>query len=141
MTRRLLALAALAVIPLAAQPSGAGFTAASTSAPSTFTTAADFNTVAVSFADPGSPRTGTVALSATASSDRGIAKVTFQCAPAGGSTWTDACTATAAPYTCDWSTAGVEGTFDLRAVARDTAGYERTAVTRHARRRQRRRPP
>lgn len=128
MSRRLLLLAALAAVPLAAQPSGAGFTATSTHATSTFATAADFNTVAVALADPGSPRAGTIALSATAGSERGIAKVTFQYAPAGGSAWADACTATSAPYTCNWNTAGVDGVFDVRAVARDGAGYERAAV-------------
>jgi hypothetical protein len=128
MSRRLLGLAVLALIPLGIQPSSAAFTATSTNTPSTFTTAADFNTVTVDLTDPGSPRSGTIALSATATSDRGIARVTFQHAPAGGSTWTDACVATSAPYTCDWNSAGVQGTFDVRAVARDTAGYERTAV-------------
>jgi hypothetical protein len=69
-----------------------------------------------------------VTLQATASSDRGIDHVTFQSAPAGTTTWTDACTATAAPYSCDFDTAGVaDGSRDLRAVAVDQAGYQRTA--------------
>ena len=128
MTRRLLALATLALLPLAALPSRASFVASSTNAAGTFTAAADFNTVAVALNDPGTPRKGTVALSATASSDRGIAQVAFQHAPAGGATWTDACVDTVAPYTCDWSTAGHDGLRDLRAVARDAAGYERASL-------------
>src|SRR5205085_10876114 len=83
---------------------------------------------AVSLADPGSPLRGTVALSATAASDRGIASVTFQSAPAGSGAWTDACPAdTGAPYTCPWATPA-DGTYDLRAVAADNAGYTRTSV-------------
>ena len=40
-----------------------------------FVAAADFNTVAVSITDPGTPLRGTVALQATASSERGIERV------------------------------------------------------------------
>ena len=128
MSRRLLFLAALALVPLGVQPSRATFVASATSGASSFATAADFNTVAVALADPGSPLQGSVALSASASSDRGIARVRFQVAPTGTGTWTDACEATAAPYTCAWDTAGDDGLLDVRAVARDIAGYERTAV-------------
>jgi hypothetical protein len=127
-TRRLLILGALALVPLAVQPSSASFVATSTNAASTFTTAADFNTVSVTLDPVATPLKGTVALSATATSDRGIAQVAFQHAPAGGSTWTDACVDTLAPYTCDWDTAGDDGMLDLRAVARDSAGYERVAL-------------
>ena len=132
--KRLLGLAALALVPLAAQPSAATFTAASTGAPSNFAAAADFNTVAVALDDPGTPRRGTVALHATASSDRGIAAVAFQAAPAGGSTWTTLCNDTTAPYDCDWATTGADdGLRDVRAVATDAAGHERGAA--HAARR------
>jgi hypothetical protein len=127
MTRRLLVLALLAAAPLAAQSSGATFTAVSANAPSTFTTAADFNTVSVAIDDPGSPLRGTVRLQATASSQRGIAWVRFEAAPAGGTGWTTICTDSAAPYECDWATSP-DGLRDVRAVARDAAGYERTAV-------------
>jgi hypothetical protein len=128
MTRRLLALGALAVLPLAAQPSGASFTAASTNAPSTFAAAADFNTVSVSLADPGSPLRGTVNLTTTAGSDRGIARVRFQVAAAGSGSWSDVCVDTDAPYACAWNTAGADGQRDVRALAQDTAGHERAAV-------------
>ena len=133
MTRRLLVLGALALVPLGVQPSQATFVASSTTAASTFATAADFNTVAVALDDPGTPLQGSVALAATASSDRGIERVRFQVSPAGAGTWADACEATAAPYTCAWDTNGDDGLVDVRAVARDTAGYERSA-TRTARR-------
>ena len=128
MTRRLLVLGALALVPLGVQPSQATFVASSTTAASTFATAADFNTVAVTLDDPGTPLQGGVALAATASSDRGIERVRFQVSPAGAGTWADACEATAAPYTCAWDTNGDDGLVDVRAVARDTAGYERIAL-------------
>ena len=54
-------------------------------------------TVAVSLTDPGTPLRGTVTLAAGAASDRGIASVRFQTAPAGTGTWADACAATSAP--------------------------------------------
>ena len=54
---RLLVLGALALVPLGVQPSQATFVASSTSAASTFATAADFNTVAVALDDPGALRT------------------------------------------------------------------------------------
>jgi hypothetical protein len=127
---RRLALLALAVAAIAAggvASSGATFTAASASPGTSFATAADFNTVAVSLADPGSPLRGTVALSATAASDRGIASVRFQYAPAGTSSWTDACTDATAPYSCSWGTPA-DGSYDVRALATDNAGYTRTST-------------
>jgi len=109
--------------------SGADFTVGSPSPGNTFVTAADFNTVAVSITDPGTPLRSTVPLQATASSDRGVASVQFQSSPAGAGTWTDACLATVAPYTCNWDSAGVvDGLRDLRAVAVDQAGYQRIAA-------------
>jgi chitinase len=115
-----------------ATASGADFTASSAS-PTTFTAAADFNTVAVSLADPGTNLQGTVTLSATASSNRGIGSVLIQAAPAGTTSWTDVCTDASAPYSCPWDTvAAGDGSYDLRAAATDSAGYSRTA-TRSAR--------
>ena len=66
----------------------------------TFTAAGDFNTVAVALTNPGSPLRGSVPVTATAASDRGITSVVFSTAPAGTGTWTVACTKTVAPYTC-----------------------------------------
>jgi chitinase len=116
-------------------PPGAGvasscadFTARSTSS-ATVTTAADFNTVAVSLTAIGSPLTGNVSLQATASSDRGIANVTFQYAPAGTTDWVDVCTDTTLAYGCMWNTPAIpDGTYDVRALATDIAGCARAAV-------------
>jgi Bacterial Ig domain len=123
------ALAALAVAGLDARPSGADFLGVSANRHDVFGAATDFNTVTASLADPGTPIQGTVALTATASSERGIADVTFQRAPAGGGSWTTICTAASAPYSCTFdSTAVTDGAYDLRALATDAGGYTRTAV-------------
>jgi hypothetical protein len=125
-----LALAAIlvAAVPAGITTSGATFVASSANPAASFATAADFNTVAVSLTDPGTPLHGTVTLAASAASDRGIASVRFQTSPAGAGTWADACTATVAPYTCSFDTTTVsDGLRDVRAVALDSAGYSRTA--------------
>jgi chitinase len=108
--------------------SGADYTATSPSPGNAFGAAADFNTVAVSLSDPGAALRGTVALAATASSERGIDRVRFQSSPAGIGAWADVCEDASAPYACAWDTAGVaDGSRDLRAVAVDQAGYQRSA--------------
>ena len=123
----LLALAALAaLLPLRMGESAATFVASSANPAASFATASDFNTVAVALSDPGAVLRGSVTLTATAASNRGIASVRFQRAGAGTSTWTDVCVDTVAPYTCAWNDA--DGLYDVRAVALDSAGYSRTAT-------------
>jgi Bacterial Ig-like domain/Bacterial Ig domain len=110
--------------------SGADFTHAAASPGNTFAASANFNTVAVTVTDPGAALHGTVALQSTATSERGIASVRYQSAPTGTTTWTDACTATTAPFSCNWNSAGVaDGMRDLRAIAVDQAGYQQTSAT------------
>jgi chitinase len=130
LARALMGLLVLAVlIPVGMQPSEATFVAASANPGATFTAAGDFNTVAVALADPGSPLRGSVPLTATAASNRGIVSVVFSTAPAGTGTWTVACTRTVAPYTCTFDTTAVaDGLRDVRAVATDNAGYTRTST-------------
>ena len=74
--------------------------------------------------DPGSPLRGTVTLAATASdADSGVARVVIQLAPNGTSSWQDACTLTAPPYSCRYSTTSLTGgAYVFRAVATDAAG-------------------
>ena len=86
--------------------------------------------------DPGSPLSGVVSLSAEASdADSGVAAVTIQRSPAGKASWSDVCTATAAPYACRFDTRTVaEGLYDLRAVAVDVAGNSATSNTAQNRR-------
>jgi chitinase len=126
MTRALLALLATLALGGGVAASGADFTASSSSPGSTFATAADFNTVAVSISAPAGPLTGAPTVSATATSDRGIASVRLQYAPTGTTDWAEICTADS----CAWNTAAVaDGGYDLRAVATDSAGYSRTSAT------------
>ena len=93
MKRVLAGLMLLAVLlPAGVMRSGATFVASTANPGATFAAAGDFNTVAVSLTNPGSPLRGSVAVSATAASDRGLASVVFQSAPAGTGSWTTACT-------------------------------------------------
>ncbi|MDQ4040656.1 MAG: signal peptidase I [Actinomycetota bacterium] len=78
----------------------------------------------VTMQDPGSPLTGTRTFSGGASdAGSGVASVKFQYRPSGGSAWSDACSATASPYSCAFNTAALaDGLYDLRALATDGAG-------------------
>ena len=78
-------------------------------------------TIAISNPASGATLTGTVPVTATASSPRGIASVTIQVRPSGG-TYTNLCTVTAAPYTCSWSTVPLYGAYQVRAVLDETTG-------------------
>jgi Bacterial Ig domain len=127
-------LAILVVLLAVALSGGVGrsqavFVASSAHPSQGFATAPVFNTVAVTLTNPGSPLRSTVTLSATATSpDRTIALVLFQSKRAGGA-WTDVCTDTEAPYSCAWDTvAAGDGSYDLRAVARDSNGYEQDST-------------
>jgi hypothetical protein len=61
--------------------------------------------------------------------------VRFQYAPAGTTTWTDACAATTSPYSCTWSTTALtDGLYDLRALATDNAGNATASATVSSRR-------
>lgn len=88
------------------------------------------NTVSsVSLADPGQYLTGTVTLNATANASAGITSVRIQRAPAGGTTWTDVCTDTTAPYSCAFDTKSVgDSSYDLRAQLVDTRGTITTSA-------------
>ena len=132
-------LACVALLLLAAglgvTSSGADFTVASASPANAFVAAADFNTVALTMNDPGTMLVGTVSLTSTASSERGIATVHYQTSPTGAGTWTDACVASASPWSCSLDTSTVtDGLRDVRAVATDAAGYQRTSAVFSSRR-------
>ncbi|KQO36757.1 hypothetical protein ASF05_07405 [Aeromicrobium sp. Leaf245] len=88
------------------------------------------NTVSsVSLADPGQYLTGTVTLTASANASAGITSVRIQRAPAGGTTWTDVCTDTTAPYSCAFDTKAVgDGSYDLRAQLVDVRGTTTTSA-------------
>ncbi|MEH3032666.1 MAG: Ig-like domain-containing protein [Aeromicrobium erythreum] len=83
----------------------------------------------VSVEDPGAYLNGTTTLRAGANASSGVTSVRIQRAPTGGSTWTDVCTTTTAPYTCSWDTTQVaDGGYDLRAVLLDGAGRTTTSA-------------
>ncbi|MUN63477.1 signal peptidase I [Kocuria sediminis] len=105
--------------------SSAAFTSASRTGQSTVRAAADWTPPKVTMTAPASTVTGTVTLSATATdAESGITGVEIQYQPAAGGTWETVCADTAAPYSCSWATAGVaDGSYALRAVATDQAGY------------------
>jgi signal peptidase I len=80
----------------------------------------------VTMQDPGSPLVGSKTFSGGASdAASGVASVKFQYRVSGGSTWSDACTATSSPYSCSFDTATLaDGVYDLRALATDAAGNQ-----------------
>ena len=80
--------------------------------------------------DPGAILSGTVSISAAASSTAGVASVRIQGATAGTTGWVDVCTDTSAPHTCTYNTNAVpDGLYDLRAVLTDGAGRVTTSAT------------
>jgi hypothetical protein len=84
---------------------------------------------AVALADPGTPMTGTKGLTATATDAVAVQSVSFERSPAGAGTWTQICLDTTTAYTCSFDTTTVtDGSYDLRAVALDTAGNQSTSV-------------
>jgi len=78
---------------------------------------------------PASPLSGTATLASTAAdADSGMAQVQYSYAPDGTSSWTAACTATNAPYSCTLNTTSiVDGTYSFRAISSDAAGNVSTA--------------
>lgn len=92
--------------------------------------AIDWTPPTVALQNPGSPVKDTVTLTASASdAETGVKDVSIQYFSASG-VWTSICIATAAPYSCAWNTKTVtDGTWSLRAVATDNAGYSATSTT------------
>ncbi|QCX28494.1 Ig-like domain-containing protein [Nocardioides jishulii] len=87
------------------------------------------NTVSSISVDGPDLMTGTVQVTAAASSTADVAQVRFQYAVDGSSTWTDLCTDTAAPWSCAWDTTTVpNGTYSLRAVMVDGLGRSLTSA-------------
>ena len=78
--------------------------------------------------DPGPYLSGTVTLTATASSTAGVASVRIQGRPAGTTVWSDVCTDTSSPYSCSYNTrAAPDGLYDMRAILTD--GLGRTTIS------------
>lgn len=84
----------------------------------------------VTMTNPGSPLSGTVTFSATAADTHsGVARVVIQYAITGTSTYSDLCTDTTSPYSCQVNTATLaDGSYSFRAVATDVAGSSTTSA-------------
>lgn len=108
--------------------SSAAFTATTANAANTFGTAADWVLPAATLVNPGTTVKGTVVLTADASdAGSGVRNVVIQYAPATTGTWVRLCTASSAPYSCNWNTAALpDGAYLLRATATDKAGLTTT---------------
>lgn len=124
--------AALAVLVIAgaAAFSSAAFTVSTANAANTFGTAADWNPPTVSLVNPGSTIKGTATLTADAAdAESGLRSVAIEYQRAGAGTWTVLCTPAAQPYSCSWNTTSVtDGSYGLRAVATDNAGFSTTSA-------------
>ena len=83
----------------------------------------------VTMTPPASPLSGVVTLASTpADADAGVAKVQYSYAPNGTSSWTAACLATNAPYSCSFNTVALmDRTYSFRAISTDAAGNDSVA--------------
>ncbi len=82
--------------------------------------------------DPGSPLSGIVPLTSTASdvSGSGLDTATFQYSYQGTGPWTTIGTDSSAPFGLDWDTnAGLDGRYNLRVIVTDVAGNSTTSST------------
>ncbi|WP_220793379.1 Ig-like domain-containing protein [Nocardioides stalactiti] len=127
----MMALGAVMVVALFGMPSfsSATFTATTQNATSTVAAAFDWTAPVVSVNDPGSVIKDTVTITANATDARsGINNVVVQYLAPNAVTWTTLCTDTTSPYTCSWNTKLVaDGSYSLRAIATDNAGYTTTS--------------
>jgi hypothetical protein len=133
MTRRVLLLVLLATLGVGGvKLTGADFAGSSGNPANRLAAAADWTPPTVALADPGTPITGSVSLSATGSdSVSGLASVKLQYRPSGASSWSDICAGSASPLSCSFTTnAGPipDGLYDLRAVATDNGSNSASSV-------------
>jgi chitinase len=76
--------------------------------------------------------TGTLTSSVSDGAGTGVASVKVQIRPQGQSAWTDACSATSAPWSCTYATTSgstPDGVYELRTLATDGAGLVGTSAT------------
>lgn len=115
--------------PVAAIDRSAAAFADITTASDNHLQAADRTAPTVTMDDPGQALTGTATLSAQADDEHaGVDHVTFSSASVDTDTWTEACTAYEAPWSCTYDTAQhPPGGYQLRAVAVDGVGNDATS--------------
>jgi hypothetical protein len=126
------AVALVAVLLLLCGASGSvwgSYTSQTVSAGNVIVGATDWVGPQVTMLDPGTPLRGaTVSLNATATDVGGMSSVTIQRSPAGAGTWTAVCSDGSAPFNCPLDTTALaDGSYDLRAIARDVAGNSSTS--------------
>ena len=91
------------------------------------TVSVDSTAPSVTLADPGSPLSGTVALSATAGPS--ATRVDFEWSAAGAASWSPIGSDGSAPWGVSFDTTRLsDGLYDLRAVAYDSYGNSRASV-------------
>ncbi len=92
--------------------------------------AVDWTAPMVDIIDPGDAIRGTVTITIDASdAETGINNVVLSWAPTGTTTWTNICTDSSSPYTCNFVTTGIaDQDIDLRAVATDNSNYTATDI-------------
>jgi len=124
-------LAGLLVLCVASGSVWASFKASTESVGSSIVAAADWVAPQVTMVNPGTPLRGTVSLTATATDPGGaVSTVTVERSAAGAGVWTDVCTDSSSPYNCALDTTQIaDGSYDLRAVARDAADNSRASAT------------
>lgn len=85
---------------------------------------------AVTLTNPGNPIRATVTLNATSTDTggSGVANVAFQYKLSTGTTWTTIATDTTTPYSANFATAALNGTYDIRALSTDIAGNQGTST-------------
>jgi hypothetical protein len=122
--------AALAILSCFSASVWGSFTASTVSPGNSIVAAADWVAPQTTMLNPGSPLRATVSLSATATDAGGVSTVTIERSATGTGVWVAVCTDGLAPYNCALDTTLLaDGSYDLRAVARDTAGNSRTSIT------------
>ncbi|WP_218221552.1 Ig-like domain-containing protein [Nesterenkonia sp. Act20] len=132
--RVLLVLVALAATLLTQMPvafSTAAFTSSSSTGESTIQAAADWTPPEVTVTDLGSSVRESVTVSAEASdADSELRHVSIQHRGSEATGWTELCTDTSAPFSCDWNTQDSDdGAHSLRALATDAFGNTATSET------------
>ena len=82
----------------------------------------------VSVTSPGMFR-GTTTVAATAADAVGLTSVAIQYSVAGAGSYATICTDTSSPYSCSWNASALgDGSYDVRAIATDTAGNTTTSA-------------
>ncbi len=73
-------------------------------------------------------RGNAVAVTAAASSNRGVTSVRIEAKPSSGGTWAPLCSDATAPYTCTWDTTAITlANYDLRAILTDGSSATTTS--------------